>query len=554
MWDQATASTRSKEAGLASDSDWWRGAVIYQIYPRSFQDSNGDGVGDLQGIIDRLPYVASLGVDAIWISPFFTSPMHDFGYDISDYRNVDPLFGTISTFETLITKAHVYGIRVLIDLVLSHTSDAHPWFIESRSSRHNPKSDWYVWADADGEGLPPNNWLAVFGGTAWEWDENRQQYYLHNFLTSQPDLNFHNPDVRQEVLDVVCFWLEHGVDGIRLDTVNFYFCDKELRSNPPLPKDQVLATIAPSVNPYNFQRHIYDKNRPENLDFLRTLRATFDRYDGRIALGEVGDDLHGLDIVAEYTRGEDRLHSCYSFDLLSGDQITAEKVYSVISSFEAKAPMSHPTWAFSNHDVVRHTTRWGLTTIKAQTTVLSLLICLRGLACIYQGEELGLSEVELTREQIRDPYGFEFWPEFKGRDGCRTPMAWDSDRPHAGFSKGVPWLPIPDKHRPLAVAAQERNAASMLQKYRDMISLRAKWPILRLGEIKDLKVEKTVLSFVRVHESGHIYCAFNLGDEMSEFSAPQIKSGKRVFGEFESVLMPNRLRLNGWSSAATFYK
>ena len=555
MSNQATASAISMKAKPTIDGDWWRGAVIYQIYPRSFQDSDGDGVGDLQGIIDRLLYVASLGVDAIWISPFFTSPMHDFGYDIADYRNVDPLFGTISTFESLVTKAHGYGIKVLIDLVLSHTSDVHPWFIESSSSRENPKSDWYVWADAQDDGSPPNNWLSVFGGMAWEWNSVRQQYFLHNFLDSQPDLNFHNSDVQREALDVVRFWLELGVDGIRLDTVNFYFCDKELRSNPALPKGERSADIAPSVNPYNMQHHIYDKNRPENLAFLRSLRKTLNSYGACIGLGEVGDAQHGLEIMAEYTKDDSLLHSCYAFDLLSGDQITAEKVYSVISTFENKAPSGNPTWAFSNHDVVRHTTRWGLT-MDAQTTVLTLLMCLRGLACLYQGEELGLSQAELTREQIQDPYGRRFWPEFKGRDGCRTPMAWDSNCPHAGFSEAVPWLPVPDSHRPLAVSAQEGDSVSMLQQYRDVIALRRQWPVLRFGELRNLKIEKTVLSFVRADASGQMFCAFNLGDETCEVAAPSMKNGTGVLGEYNpaSESSPGLIIMKGWSSAAIHYK
>ncbi|MEM9268958.1 MAG: alpha-amylase family glycosyl hydrolase, partial [Pseudomonadota bacterium] len=284
----------TQASGLTPDPDWWRGAVIYQIYPRSFQDSNGDGIGDLRGIIDRLPYVASLGVDAIWISPFFTSPMEDFGYDVSDYRDVDPMFGTLGDFDALIERAHGLGLRVMIDLVLSHTSAQHPWFEESRQSRDNPKSDWYVWADPNLDGTPPNNWLSIFGGSAWAWDGTRRQYYLHNFLASQPDLNFHCEAVQDALLDVARFWLEQGVDGFRLDTINFYVHDKDLRSNPALPVEARNATIAPDVNPYNYQDHLYDKNRPENLAFLRRLRAVMDDYPDTAAVGEVGDAQYGL--------------------------------------------------------------------------------------------------------------------------------------------------------------------------------------------------------------------------------------------------------------------
>lgn len=294
-----------------SDQDWWRGAVIYQIYPRSFQDSNGDGIGDLAGITQRLPYVASLGVDAIWISPFFTSPMADFGYDVSNYCDVDPMFGTLADFDALIDTAHSLGLKVMIDLVLSHTSDKHPWFTQSRADKSNDKADWYVWADAKLDGTPPNNWLSIFGGPAWHWDTRRCQYYLHNFLTSQPDLNFHTPSVQDALLDVAQFWLNRGVNGFRLDTINFYFADKELRDNPALPVEERNDRIAPAVNPYNYQLHKHSKNQPETLDFLRRLRAVMDPYNAA-ALGEVGDAHRGLEILGEYTSGGDLAQMCYA--------------------------------------------------------------------------------------------------------------------------------------------------------------------------------------------------------------------------------------------------
>ncbi|MGA9434974.1 MAG: alpha-amylase family glycosyl hydrolase, partial [Roseobacter sp.] len=249
----------------AVDKDWWRGAVIYQIYPRSFQDSNGDGIGDLIGIAQRMGYIASLGVDAIWISPFFTSPMKDFGYDVSDYCDVDPMFGTLADFDIVVETAHQHGLKVMIDLVLSHTSDQHPWFVESQSDRTNNKADWYVWSDPKPDGTPPNNWLSIFGGPAWQWDPGREQYYLHNFLVEQPDLNFHNEQVQNVLLSTTRFWLDRGVDGFRLDTINFYYADKDLRDNPALPKEKRNDNIAPSVNPYNHQEHVHSKNQPENL-------------------------------------------------------------------------------------------------------------------------------------------------------------------------------------------------------------------------------------------------------------------------------------------------
>ncbi|MEO0638038.1 MAG: alpha-amylase family glycosyl hydrolase, partial [Pseudomonadota bacterium] len=373
-------------SGQAVDKDWWRGAVIYQIYPRSYQDSDGDGVGDLKGITRRLPYIADLGVDAIWISPFFTSPMKDFGYDVSNYTNVDPSFGTLDDFSELVRKAHTLGIKVMIDQVISHSSDQHPWFHESRQSRTNARSDWYVWADPLPDGTPPNNWLSIFGGSAWEWDARREQYYLHNFLVSQPDLNFHNMDVQDALLDTIRFWLDLGVDGFRLDTINFYFHDDQLRANPPLPMEERTSTIAPSVNPYNHQNHLYDKNRPENLEFLKRLRALLDEYPAATCVGEVGDGQRGLDIVGEYTSGNDKVHMCYAFELLSKAPLSSEYIAGVIETFETKAPEGWACWAMSNHDVMRHVTRWQEYAVNhdqfARFT-MALMLSLRGSACIY---------------------------------------------------------------------------------------------------------------------------------------------------------------------------
>ncbi|MEM9127669.1 MAG: alpha-amylase family glycosyl hydrolase, partial [Pseudomonadota bacterium] len=329
--EPGTAAPPAMDAS-SPDPNWWRNAVIYQIYPRSYQDSNGDGIGDLAGIIQRLPHIAALGVDCIWVSPFFTSPMLDFGYDVSDYRDVDPMFGSLGDFDALVRRAHELGLKVLIDLVLSHTSDQHPWFRESRQSTDNPKADWYVWADPKPDGTPPNNWLSIFGGPAWEWEGERMQYYLHNFLTEQPDLNFHNPAVQSELLYVARYWLERGVDGFRLDTVNFYFHDKALRSNPALDDAQRRDAIAPSVNPYTWQDHLYDKTQPENLDFLRKLRGVMDDFHGITSVGEVGDDQRGLQTQAAYTSGDDLLHMCYGFDFLSGPQPDGQKIARIVTA------------------------------------------------------------------------------------------------------------------------------------------------------------------------------------------------------------------------------
>ncbi|EAB6718081.1 alpha-glucosidase, partial [Salmonella enterica subsp. enterica] len=382
----------------AADADWWRGAVIYQIYPRSFQDSDGDGVGDIKGILQRLPYVADLGVDAIWISPFFQSPMKDFGYDVSDYRAIDPLFGSLADFDALIAEAHRLGLKVMIDGVISHTSDQHPWFIESRAARDNAKADWYVWADPQPDGSPPNNWLSVFGGPAWQWDTRRLQYYLHNFLPEQPDLNFHNRDVQDALLDVVRFWMDRGVDGFRLDTINFYFHSQGLEDNPALAPEDRNAQTAPAVNPYNYQDHIYDKSRPENLAFLERFRAVLDAYPAAATVGEVGDSQRGLEIIAAYTAGGRRVNMCYAFDFLGPDKLDAAGVRKVLEDFGRAAPDGWACWALSNHDVVRHATRWGAdeADVDAYLKVLSaLLLSLRGSVCLYEGEELGLREAEV---------------------------------------------------------------------------------------------------------------------------------------------------------------
>lgn len=532
---------------LAKDPDWWRGAVIYQIYPRSFQDSNGDGIGDLAGIVQRLPHIAGLGAEAIWISPFFTSPMKDFGYDVSDYCNVDPMFGTLADFDAVINTSHKLGLKVMIDLVLSHTSDQHPWFKQSRASRSNPKADWYVWAEPKPDGTAPNNWLSIFGGPGWQWDARREQYYQHNFLTSQPDLNFHNPDVQAALLDVAEFWLERGVDGFRLDTINFYFCDKQLRDNPALPKDQRNAQTAPAVNPYNHQLHIYDKNQPENLDFLRRLRAVMNRY-GAAAVGEVGDSQRGLEIMGEYTSGNDLMQMCYAFEFLAPEPLTAGFIVQTFDNLAKAAPEGWPCWAFSNHDVMRHVSRWNLSAAGARAHLMALL-SLRGSVCLYQGEELGLTEAEVAFEDLQDPYGIEFWPEFKGRDGCRTPMVWQSDNQNGGFSTGKTWLPVAPAHLARAVATQEADPASLLHFYRKALAFRAAHPALRAGAQTEMRAEDGVLAFRRSAPGEVLWVAINLSDRPTSLTPPV--GAWRALGENlgMAAVTGTALRLEPWQTA-----
>ena len=504
---------------LGSVADWWRGAVIYQIYPRSFQDSNGDGIGDLAGITARLAHIADLGADAIWISPFFTSPMKDFGYDVSNYCDVDPLFGNLADFDALTARAHDLGLRVMIDLVLSHTADVHPWFTESRANRSNPRADWYVWAEPKPDGTPPNNWLSVFGGSSWAWDARREQYYLHNFLTSQPDLNFHCDAVQEALLDVARFWLQRGVDGFRLDTINFYFADKYLRDNPSLPKELRNDSIAPGVNPYNHQLHVFDKNQPENLDFLRKFRAVLDPYHAA-AVGEVGDAQRGLEIMAEYTSGRDKVQMCYPFELLQPKRATAAVLVETFSRLAAAAPDAWPCWSYSNHDTQRHVTRWGLSEAAARC-YCTMLMCLRGSVCLYQGEELGLPEADLAFEDLRDPYGIEFWPEFKGRDGARTPMIWVTDNANGGFSTAKPWLPVTAAHLSRAVATQSADPGSMLQHYRSALAFRRAHAALRDGAMSLPKAIQDAVWFVRSGSGETLFCAFNLGEAPVSMDLPE---------------------------------
>ena len=497
---------------------WWHGAAIYQIYPRSFLDTNGNGVGDLPGIIEKLDYVASLGVDAIWVSPFFKSPMADYGYDIADYRAVDPLFGTLDDFDRLLSIAHTLGLKVMIDQVLSHTSIEHAWFVESRENRNNTRADWYVWADPRPDGGPPNNWLSIFGGIAWKWEPRRAQYYLHNFLSSQPDLNFHNPGVRRAVLDNVKFWLERGVDGMRLDAINFCFHDQRLRNNPPKPIEQRTGRGFLPDNPYAYQYHVYNNTRPENLPFIEELRTLTDRFPGAVMLGEISaEDSNAT--MAEYTR-QGRLHMGYSFELLSSERTPAH-IRATVEGALAASPDAWPCWSISNHDVQRVVTRWGnAKSPRHLATQLTAMVCaLRGAVCIYQGEELALSEAEVPFEALRDPYGIAFWPNFKGRDGCRTPMPWtQADR--SGFTSGTPWLPIPAEHRAVSVETQERDASSSLHAFRRLMHWRKQHPALLWGDIQFLLATDAVLAFTRQFGDERLLVAFNLSAQPVKTALP----------------------------------
>ena len=500
---------------------WWQGAIIYQIYPRSFQDTNGDGIGDLAGITRRLEYVASLGVDAVWISPFFRSPMKDFGYDIADYRAVDPIFGSLADFDTLLARAHGLNLKVMIDQVLSHTSSDHAWFRQSRENRDNERADWYVWADARADGGPPNNWLSIFGGSAWTWEPRRGQYYLHNFLVDQPDLNFHEPAVQQAMLDNVRFWLERGVDGVRLDAINFCFHDRALRDNPPKPPERRTGHGFRADNPYAFQYHLHDNTQPENLAFLRRLRALLDEFPGTVSLGEISSE-DSTATMAEYTQ-PGRLHMAYSFELLGADG-SAAHIRNTVEREMAAAPGGWPCWSISNHDVQRVVSRWGRPDSPRYlpTQLTALISALRGAVCLYQGEELGLAEAEVPFELLRDPYGIAFWPTFKGRDGCRTPMPWDSS-PQGGFTTGEPWLPLPAAHLRQNVAAQEADPRSALHALRGLLRWRRRHPALLRGAIGFIDAPEEVLAFWRRDVGQQLIAVFNLRNAAVEVATPELQ-------------------------------
>lgn len=499
---------------MSKNPDWWRGAVIYQIYPRSFYDSNGDGIGDLRGITEKLDYVESLGVDGVWLSPFFTSPMADFGYDVSDYCNIDPIFGTLADFDVMQKEMHRRGLKLIIDLVLNHTSEKHPWFVESRKDKTNAKADWYVWADPKPDGTPPNNWLSVFGGASWKYETRRGQYYFHQFLKQQPDLNVRNPQVQDALLDIAKWWMDRGVDGFRLDALNHCIHDARLRDNPPRQNVDRLRSGGRQTHPYFWQQHLYDKTQPEMLPFIRRLRKLSDSYPDRMLVAEIGDD-NQIKTSAAYTNAPDLLHTAYNFALLGPDVYNAKTIRGVVEEYLREPGDAWPSWAFSNHDVVRVASRWavaGKPDPEQSKMLIALLTSLRGTAFIYQGEELGLTEADVPLEKMQDPFGIFLWPEDKGRDGCRTPFPWNGAKRNAAFSTAKePWLPVAEEHLTKSAAAESKNPASALSFARNFLAWRKSHPALRQGEIEFVDAEEPVLAFRRKHKRERIFCAFNLG-------------------------------------------
>ncbi len=478
---------------------WWQTGVIYQIYPRSFQDTNGDGVGDLKGIAARLPYLVDLGIDAIWLSPVFPSPMADFGYDISDYTGIDPLFGTMEDFDALVARAHAFGLKLIIDFVPNHTSNRHPWFAESRVSRQSAKRDWYIWRNGAPDGGPPNNWLSEFGGSAWQYDAASDQYYYHAFLREQPDLNWRNPAVREAMQDVMRFWLKRGVDGFRVDVIWHLIKDEAFRDNPPNPDyrdgDPAYRSLLP----------IYSTDQRQVHEVIRELRAVIDEFPDRVLIGEIYLPVEKL--AAYYGEGLNGAHLPFNFALIETPW-RADAVASLIDRYEGSLPPgAWPNWVLGNHDRPRLASRIGA----AQARVAAmLLLTLRGTPTLYYGDEIGMTQVPIPPQRVRDPWGLNV--SGQGRDGCRTPMPWDASR-HAGFSSAEPWLPLAADSPGSNVESAAADPNSLLTLYRRLIALRRAHAALTKGTYRPVAQSGAVLAFERVADGEALLVALNFGEE-----------------------------------------
>jgi alpha-glucosidase len=464
---------------------WWQSGIIYQVYPRSFQDSNGDGIGDLKGIVQRLDYLRWLGITAIWLSPIYPSPMADFGYDISDYKGVHPLFGSMTDFDELVQQAHAREIKIILDLVPNHTSDQHPWFLASRSSKDNPKRNWYIWKDALDDGSRPNNWLSVFGGTAWEWDEATGQYYYHAFLKEQPDLNWRNPEVQEAMLDVMRFWLEKGVDGFRVDVMWHMIKDELLRNNPINPGYKHHMATYEQLLP------VYSTDQPEVHLIVQKMRMLLDAYDERMMIGEIYLPIHQL--VTYYGVGKKEAHLPFNFLLLSLPW-DAQRIATAIDEYEGALPNdAWPNWVLGNHDQPRITSRVGLQQAKVAAM---LLLTLRGTPTIYYGDEIGMQDVPIPFEEVQDPQGLNMPDKNLSRDPSRTPMQWDGSE-GAGFTQAIPWLRLSPAYKRVNIEIQKDDPHSHLRLYRRMIQLRQRNPSLMWGDYKPVYADHQALAYIR---------------------------------------------------------
>ncbi len=495
---------------------WWKGAVVYQVYPRSFADSDGDGVGDLGGVVSKLDYVKALGVDAVWLSPIHPSPNRDFGYDVSDYLDVAAEMGGMPAFESLRDAMRAKGLRLILDEVLAHTSDRHPWFLESLKGEQAGKADWYVWLAPQDDGTPPNNWLSVFGGPAWSYHPARRRYFHHKFLRSQPKLNLRHPEARAAALDVLRFWLRKGVDGFRLDVANAYLHDDKYRNNPAIEPQQRTRWHwghAPFM-----QRHVYDSNLPENRRVLDDVRAVAAEFDDRFVFGEFSEE---PSMIGEYAGAEHGLHSGYTFTFLEDRSFKPARFAEYYRFLESR-PQVWPCVTFSNHDVPRAVTRYGgaKRDDALARLALTLLMTLKGTVLLYQGEELGLGDGAVADHEIRDPVGELYVGASSGRDPCRTPMPWEASAPHAGFTRGRPWLPVDPAHAAMAADLQAADPGSNLAFARRLIAIRKAEPALVLGDIEILDATDQVLAFKRIHEGRAVTCVFNLSREAASWKLP----------------------------------
>lgn len=524
---------------------WWKGAILYHVYVRSFFDSDGDGHGDLAGVEAKLDYISSLGVDGLWLSPIHPSPNRDWGYDVADFEGVQPDYGTAEDFQRLLEAAHARGLKVVLDEVLSHTSDEHPWFLESMTGgKDGPKADWYVWADPSEDGTAPNNWLSVFGGPAWAYQPARRQHYHHKFLRQQPKLNWRNADAREAALSVLDVWLEKGVDGFRLDVAGTYLHDEALTNNPPVPPAE--RTRHDWSHAGNLQRHLFDSNLPENVEMLELIRRRVEAHGDRFVFGEFSEEEARC---GAYCTPEEGLHSGYTFVMLLARKLGAAFVrehYKTLADY----PAHWPTISFSNHDVPRTVSRFGGDDASPELAkmLFALLIALKGTTLIYQGEELGLPQARLTRDQLRDPVGDLYWPYTAGRDGCRTPMPWKPG-PTLGFTEGRPWLPAAREHAGLTVEAQDADPDSALAFARTMIAFRKGAPAMTHGELEFLETPENILAFVRRQGDQAIACVFNFTAEPQSFSHPSLEAAELLAPSLEAELRGGSLGLSPHAAA-----
>jgi alpha-glucosidase len=513
---------------------WWQKGIIYQIYPRSFQDTDHDGTGDLRGIMNRLDYLQWLGVDAIWLSPIFSSPMKDFGYDIMDYNGIDPVFGNMHAFDQLLELTHQKGMKLILDLVPNHSSDQHPWFLESRSSRDNPKRDWYIWRDARNDGSPPTNWQSVFGGSGWEWDEKTGQYYYHAFLKEQPDLNWRNPEVQQAMLDVMRFWLDKGVDGFRVDVIWHMIKDDKFRDNPPNPQYQ-------EGEPDNHRYlNTYSEDQPLVHEIIAEMRKVIDSYDERLLIGEIYLPLDKL--VTYYGKDGAGVHLPFNFQLIQIEW-NVVNLYALINEYEGRLlPENWPNWVLGNHDKARVLSRVGEQQAKLAAV---LLMTLRGTPIMYYGDEIGMRDVPIPPDRMQDlkertmPGG--------NRDPQRTPMQWDKSD-YAGFSTVEPWLPLDENYQQINVQKERENTDSYLSLYRRLIKLRQDEPALQVGAFIDTGLEGELMLYKREHQGDEILVALNFGKQEAVYEAEEDKKGKILFAterEREGETFEGKIELKG---------